>query len=175
MSNETKRRISAIAHFVWALLAIVYFVVAVLLARSGRLQPESLKDTLSESIGYAVALVIFIVFYAVGVGIGVFEAIAHGIIRLTRPEPSSTHEIFTYIVLFFKAAVIADCSFLAYVMGDQLLPEARSEALFFILPLTLLALLQIPLFLIDLKIKKADSPSLSDPSLSQSTPTDQPI
>ena len=168
MSLQAKHRINAIAHLVWALFAIVYFIAAVLLARQGALQPDSLKDTLSESVGYAVALVLFIIFYAVGIGIGVIEAIVHGIVRLKRV---GTHAdpIWLYIILFLKAGVLADCTFLSYLMGKTLLPDARAEALFFLLPLGALALCEIDLFGMDLWIHNHKSASTDLPFSAEET------
>lgn len=166
MSTETKRRINAISHFIWILLTVAYFTVIVLLGRNGDLQPDALKDTLSESLGYAISLVIFLIFYAIGMGIGVLEALIHGIAYLTRIKAPDTVGIWGYASVFVKAAILANCTFLAVLMGNQLLPEAPGPACAYIIPLGILGLLQILLFLMDLWVKKENA-APDEPSIVQ--------
>ena len=154
MTTERKRRINAISHFVWAGLALIYFIIILLVGRGGGLQPDSLKDTLGESISYAICLVIFFIFYAVGCGIGAAEGIIHGVVYLLDVPAPTDVAIWKYASLFLKAAVLANCTFLSVMMGKQLIPGATGAALAYILPLSFLGLLQILLFLMDLWIAK---------------------
>ncbi len=163
MSTEKKRRINAISHFVWILLAVGYFITIVLLGRGGNLQPDALKDTLSESLGYAIGLVIFLIFYAIGMGIGVLEALIHGIVHLARIKAPGDVAIWGYASVFVKAAILANCTFLAVLMGNQLLPESIGPALTYIIPLSVLGLFQILLFLMDLWVKKDATPAAELP------------
>ena len=159
MDYERKSKLSGILHVLWCVAAIVYFAMMLLFIKGGVLLPEATgsgSENFGTALGFGIAMVLFLLFFAIGGGVGIVECIVHAVVAFRHARGrASGKEWWIYLSLFVKSLVVADCLFLAYLLCTALGHLSLGLFLLAIAPLVLLAVCELFLFVLDLLIKGA--------------------
>ena len=157
MDYEKKSKLSGILHVLWCALAIVYFVMMLLLIKGGALVPETTgsgSENFGTALGFGIAMVLFLLFFAIGGGIGIVEGIVHAVVAFRHANDKEAGKgWWIYLSLLIKSLVVADCLFLSYLLGTTLSHLRLPMLLLTVAPSVLLAVAELFLFVLDLLIK----------------------
>ena len=157
MDYAGKSKWSGIVHVTWCVLAIVYFLMMYALIQGGVLLPEttgSAKDNFGTALGFGIAMALFLLFYAIGVGAGLIEGIVHAVVAFLHAANKSTGKgWWLYLSLLVKSLVVADCLFLTYLLYTSLGHLSFALLLVTVAPAILLAVGELFLFVLDLILK----------------------
>ena len=159
MDYERKSKISGILHVLWCVLTVIYFVMMLLFIKGGVLLPASTgsgTENFGTALGFGIAMVLFLLFFAIGGGIGIIECIVHAVVSFRHARDIEAGKgWWIYLSLFIKSLVVADCLFLAYLLITSLSHLSVPLLLLVVAPLVLLAISELFLFVLDLLIKGA--------------------